>query len=259
MWRAGVVLALLALVPVVTGCGGDALALDPVAEAAAKTRDISSARFVMVLKARDQDGPLTMRGPGEIDDHGRLMHMRVTMPRRQVGLRGGGNVEFEMILAGKSYYYRGGPFADLTVGKKWVRVRDDQAPPDLGQNDPGAMLDYLRATSDVTEVGDGSVRGVPTTHYRARIQLDRAAELAPPEAKRRVEQAVTRLQSLGVEEIPLEAWVDGEGLVRRITMNWHPQAGSIVMTLELFDFGQEIGLKIPPASQTIPIDMREDQ
>jgi hypothetical protein len=249
------VLLLLTLVPLVAGCGATDK-IDPVAEAAAKTREVSSARFVIVMKVRDpKEGNLTIRGPGEIDDNGRLMHMKMTMPASQLDL-GRGSVTFEMFTSGRDYYFRGRPFAPLLrPGKEWIRIRDDQPIPELGQNDPGAMLDYLKATSEVKEVGKRRVRGVETTLYHARIQLSKVAELASPEAKRQVEQITRRPGFSGIKEIPLDVWVDKEGLVRRMTMDWHPEGGSLVLDMELFDFGRDMGLQIPPAAKTITIDL----
>lgn len=253
--RRFLLLALL-LLPVVTSCGGDALALDPVAEAAAKTRDVSSARFVMSMKLKDpKEGNITMHGPGEIDDHGRVMHMKMTMPGRQLGL-GDGEVELEMIAAGKYFYFRGGPFDEfLPAGKEWVRLTDDPSLTEIGQNDPGAMLEYLQATSEVEKTGEARVRGVKTTRYHARIQLSKVAERVSPEAKRQLDQAMSQPGFSGIKEIPLDVWVDDEGLVRRLTMDWDPEGGSLVFDMELFDFGADLDLEVPPASKTEPLDL----
>jgi len=244
--RRAVALLLLAL-PLVACGGSDVTSLDPVAQAAEKTTSVSGAHFVMAARISAEGETVTFHGPGEIVDHGRTLHMSLSMPASILGMKGatGGNVTFEAIGAGQYFYFRGGPFTELTGGK-WVRVKDNDPSFNLGQNDPSKMLEYLRATSDVDEAGDDTVRGVPATHYRARIQLDKVAERVSPEAVQALRQ-MTR--SASIKEIPLDVWVDDDGLVRRVKMNWHPRAGSFLVSLDLFDFG-DVNIEVPDKSET---------
>jgi hypothetical protein len=243
-----VLFLLLVTVPLV-GCGGDATALDPIAEAAQKTSDVSGTRFSMTAKISENGGEsIEFRGPGEIADHGKKLHMKMTMPARILGMKGvqSGDVALDMVSAGGAFYFRGGPFDQIAPGK-WVRVEDNDPQFNLGQNDPSKMLEYLRTTSKVDKVGTEQVRGVETTHYEARIQLDKIADRVSPEARAALEQIK---KTIGSKEIPIDVWVDGQGLVRRITMDWHPRGGSIALKLDLFDFGDDIVVDVPAKSDT---------
>ena len=130
-----------------------------------------------------------------------------------------------------------------------MKVKSTDPTFQLGQNDPSQMLQYLRATSNVDEVGKDTVRGVDTTHYAARLQLDRVADKVSPDAARALKQAT---KTLGTKEIPLDVWVDGDGLVRRVRMDWHPKGGSFVMALDLFDFG-DVHVDVPADSETVDL------
>jgi hypothetical protein len=243
-------LLLLFAAALLAGCGGDTVSLDPLAEAASKTRDVPGAHFMMSGRI-DADGDVVeFRGPGEVADHGRKLHMRMTMPAEILGMKGtaGGDVTFEVIGTARSFYFRGGPFSEL-AGGKWVYVRDDSPLFNLGQNDPSQMLEYLRATSEVEEVGEDSVRGVPATHYEARIQLDKVAERASPEAAQTLRKLT---QGADIKEIPVEVWVDDDSLVRRLKMDWHPQGASFTFDLEMFDFG-DVEIEVPTASETVDL------
>jgi hypothetical protein len=243
-------LALLLMAISLTACGGDVTSIDPVAKAADRTQDVAGAHFVMSARVAAEGQTVEFAGPGEIADHGQKLHMHMTMPAAILGMKGlaGKSVTFEAIGAGKTFYFRGGPFAQV-AGKKWVVVGDDEASFDLGQNDPSKMLEYLRAVSQVQEVGTETVRGVKTTHYKARIQLDKVADKVSPEAAHALEQLST---GLGTNEIPIEAWVSDDGLVRKLAMNWHPKRGSFVLNLELFGFG-DVGIAVPSASETVNV------
>ncbi len=245
-------LALLLIVLPLCACGGDVASLDPIAEAAEKTTNVPGAHFVLSARISEQGGEtVEFRGPGEIADHGRKLHMRMTMPAEILGMKGlrGKDVTFEAIGAGHDFYFRGGPFTQL-VGRKWVVIPDDESGFDIGQNDPSKMLEYLRATSKVEERGQETVRGVETTHYEARIQLDKVAKRVSPEAAKALRQVT---QGAGIKEIPLEVWVDGSSLVRRLKMDWHRSGGSFVLEMELFDFG-EVEIDVPKASETTTLE-----
>lgn len=234
----------------IAGCGGDTTSLDPLAEAARKTTDVPGAHFVMSGRIEAGGETIEFRGPGEVADHGRTFHMRMTMPAAILGMKGlaGEDVTFDAVSAGRYFYFRGGPFTEL-AGGKWVRIKDDAPGFDLGQNDPSQMLEYLRATSEVEALGEDTVRGVDTTHYEARIQLDRIAERVSPEAARALEQ-MTR--GSGIKEIPIEVWIDEDSLVRRLTMDWHPKGSSFVFEMEMFDFG-DVQIDVPDASEAVDL------
>jgi hypothetical protein len=130
----------------------------------------------------------------------------------------------------------------------------------LGQGDPSQLLDYLKATTaGVEEVGTEEVGGVETTHYRGTIQLDRVAEQVPPEQREQAEAAIDRLiEQTGATEIPVDAWVDGDGLVRRLEYSYSaevqvpgsdPQKVASVVTMEFSDFGTAVDVEPPPADQ----------
>jgi hypothetical protein len=244
------VLLLCVLAVLATACGGDTTSREPLAEAARKTSDVPGAHFVMTGRVAGGGARIVFRGPGEIADHGRKLHMRMTMPAEILGMKGlaDGDVTFDVVGSDQYFFFRGGPFSEL-AGGKWVRIKDNEPAFNLGQNDPSQMLEYLQATSEVEALGEDTVRGVDTTHYEARIQLDRVADRVSPEAARALRQLT---QGGGIKEIPLEVWVDDESLVRRLTMDWHPEGGTVAFEMELFDFG-DVQIDVPTASEAVDL------
>ena len=243
-------LALLLLVLPLAACGGtsDVTSLDPVAQAADRTTNVAGAHFQISARIGDKGDTMAFSGPGEIADHGKKLHMRLTLPASILGAGGRGNAKFELVSSGNAYYLRGGPFEQLAPGK-WVKVESTDSSFQLGQNDPSQMLQYLRATSNIVEQGKETVRGVGTTHYAARLQLDKVADRVSPDAARALKQAT---KTLGTKEIPMDVWVDGDGLVRRMKMDWHPRRASFVMSLDLFDFGN-VDIAVPADSDTVDL------
>jgi len=239
-------LALLLMVLPLAACGGSQVtSLEPLAQAADKTTNVAGAHFQMTGRIATHGQTLAFSGPGEIADHGKTLHMRMSMPASILGLSDSGTSQFEVVSSGGYFYLRGKVFDQFAHGK-WVRVKDTDPNFQLGQNDPSQMLQYLRATSNVEEKGKATVRGFETTHYAARIQVDKVADRLSPEAAHALKQMS---ETLHAKEIPLDVWVDANGLVRRMKMNWHPSGAALIVSLDLFDFG-DVSVAVPAASET---------
>jgi hypothetical protein len=239
------------------GCGGDSTSLDPLASAATKTADVASARFQLRMSVPDPDTGtiLRLRGPGVIADHGHLISMKMHLAKTK------DTPAFAMdtVMTDDAMYLRSPTFAiGLAPGKEWLKARDTDAIGNIGQNDPSQMLDYLRGAGSVEEVGTERIGGLSTTKYRARIDLDKVIEKLPEDRRRRIEPALDELHRLGLDEIPMTVWVDGQGLVRRATTDWmvkNPDNPAdrfhLAMTLDLFDFGTKARVVVPPVAKTM--------
>ena len=103
--------------------------------------------------------------------------------------------------------------------------------------------------------GSELVRGVPTTHYRATVDLDRVADVVPSADRGQLRAAISKLiAQTGTSKIPVDAWVDAQRLVRRIAMSLQMGSGGgnvqLRVTIELFDFGATPPVSTPASSDT---------
>jgi hypothetical protein len=234
--RRALLLPLLALP--LAACGGTSAArvADPLAQAATRTTSVAGAHFVVKGHVVVGGTQASFSGPGEIADHGRTVHIRLAVPTA------GSTLTVEAIGQGDVFYLRGGPFSEM-AGGKWLRVKGNALGMDLSQNNPAKLLDYLRATSEITKLGAATVRGERTTHYRARIQLDKLS----PDAAAALSQTT---EAKGLKELPVDVWVGDDGLVRRLTLDLQQQhKGSVAVSVEFFDFG-DVSVNVPAASET---------
>ena len=183
MTRVLLALQVVALALGLTACGGDTLALDPVASAATKTVESGSSRveFAIAVKAAGQS--VDMTGSGRFD----YRHPRGAVTYR-MQLPGLGNVSMEMRMVGTKLYLRlpqevVGPA--LPNGKPWFGLDLDKSLERAGlgslgftqQQDPAQTLQYLRAASSgVKESGSATVRGVDTTRYVGRLDFRKALD-----------------------------------------------------------------------------------
>lgn len=206
-------------------------------------------------------GSLDMSGHVEMDMDSGLQSMVMEVP--MLG-------EMEMIQDGETVYMK--TPAGLGMGSKpWMSFdAGSEAASGLtgsmgGQSDPTAMLESLRGVSSgVEEVGTETIDGVETTHYAATIDLEKAMSMAPADQQAEMQAS---LGDLGIKEMPVDVWVDGDGLVRRMEIRMEmgkiaesaaggdPTAAqmfkdaTMVMTMDLYDYGVPVNIQVPPASQ----------
>ena len=262
------ILSLLSLAVCATalvGCGGDTLALDPVANAASKTAESDSARvtFDATVHAGSM-GTMSFSGNGIFDGRSKTgwMNMTFDLPA-QAQVQLGGNPSMEMIFDGSDglvMYMRSSMFPGVPA-ETWVKMDleklADQEGFDLGalmnanQADPQQTLRMLAASSGARPSGSEFVRGVRTTTYSFRIDLERLAD-ENDELRDSLEQL---RQVTGTTSFPAQAWIDAEGRVRKIVIAMSlssPTTGTMTMemTQELYDFGVRAEIQ-PPAEQQV--------
>jgi len=156
----------------------------------------------------------------------------------------------------------------LPSGKSWIRTdgRDVAGQgfdftqfEQFTSNDPRRLLDLLQAASgDIETVGMKELRGVETTHYRATIDPLESKGLVSPDKREGLESLVGQLAGQsGLGEIPVDVWLDGSGLVRKLTMAFAAtqpgtsDSSEVSMTFELYDYGEDVTIDLPPASEVV--------
>lgn len=215
------------------------------------------------------DGSLRMIGEGVVDFENQAGSTTMQGPLGEVEVR---------TIGGTAYQRMPEAFRAQMPGQKpWIRMDLDEMMREQygaslselqgnASNDPAQQLGYLRGVSDsVEEIGSEEIRGVQTTHYRAEVDLEKAAAEQEGEPAR---QAYEKLeQQLGQSTLPVDVWIDDEGLVRRYEMSMDmplpnpagapssPDAerggeAKVTVAQELYDFGTPVSVEPPPADQT---------
>lgn len=257
--RLSLIAVLCLLAAFLAACGGgDTLALDPVAEAAERTRQEGSAKVEMTMSSRGTGSEafaMTGKGSGVFNNNDGSGRMDFTI---EVD---GEEADFESVFVMPVMYMRSSVFAgELPDGKSWMKIDLVRAGKELGidmnaltGSRPMDSLASLESTSgEVEEMDVEAVRGVPATHYRAEIDFEKAAAEGPKEFR----ESMSRLVELtGMSTVPVDVWIDDEGLVRRFTQTWNQklpgESGRMQteMTMELHDFGPRIDVEAPPEDE----------
>jgi hypothetical protein len=272
------------------GCGGgqgETAALPVLRDlgpAADASRSVDSARFEMELEVAlpGLSAPVAFSAKGAFDtpagksaltmDLGSFAELMSGFGspagNAPQGLSDPSKWKLEMLVDDTVAYMRV-PFlsSQLPSGKDWVGIDLERAAKMQGLDlaglgslaqgsDPRATLAYLRSLAgELTRVGTEDVRGVPTTHYFAVIDWQKALERAAQDANQ--PGLLDQIQGLGglAQNIPVDVWVDADNLVHRMTMDFSASSGSqqatASLSLELFDYGEPVVIEIPAADDVV--------
>jgi len=244
MRRAAVVLAALPLVLAACGGGGSKASevqLTPTAyvmQSAKKSAGATSQHVTLSATAAVQGQKVVLTGAGDFSQQDKVGAMTV---HANIG---GLDVQIDEVLSGTTIYMKAPLFAaSLPQGKTWMKLDLQKLGTSQGLDfgsllgqDPSQSFDSLRASTHVTEVGDETIDGTDTTHYRGRID---AAKL--PAA----------LKKLRVTYRPYDVWIGkDDGYVRRMRTSYSAAGQTIATTMNFSDFGKDVTVDVPPADQT---------
>ena len=203
---------------------------------------------------------LTMSGVFDRTSRSGTINAQETLAGRQV--------QFTEVFSGLTAYVHSSELAALkkfTGGKPWLKLDVSRVFGAIGVgslptgSDPAQFLDFLRAvSSSTTKVGSATVRGVPTTHYHALIDIGKYPSLVPSSEQTAAKRSVSMLeQELGGHTLPMDAWVDAGSLVRRIGTHFTEcvagQHLRFAMTMDLFGYGPQPQPQLPAASDAYDI------
>jgi hypothetical protein len=247
------------------------LAQPPLPQALAKTAQAKSFRFSFTLGLSGAQGvapggkPLTLSGSGATDTGAGASQLSVNLGPLAALLGGasGGSApvptKLDIVVLKQALYLRLPSLAQqVAPGKEWLKLEASKLPPSAGganlgrlsQVSPTQALRALQAAVKARKLGSATVRGVRTTRYRVSIDLRRVVAALP-----KADQASARaaLKEAGVSILPADVWVDGSGLLRRLSTSLSFKAqGSKVglrLSVDLYDYNKPLRIAAPPPEQ----------
>lgn len=257
-----IALALLVVPFALAACGGGGsssnktsstptVAVSPAAyvrQAAHKTVAAPSEHMELQATAGVAGQSVTMSGSGDFDNAKRAgtLHMSFSVG----GASAAGAID--EVMTGTTVYLKSPLFsAALPQGKTWMKIDLQKAGAVQGidlsallSQSPAESVGELQGSTDVTKVGQETIDGVSTTHYRGRIDVSKVPQAAQIEARTNAKYG------------PYDVWIDdATGYVRRVKMSMSmapagtPKA-SMSFQMDFSDFGKTVTVQAPPDSQT---------
>jgi len=289
--RVAVPVALVALLaPVAAGCGVSGGAQQAaslarlgglsLAQAARATNEASAVTVTVTTSADDDEGNslFAATASAAFDAGSGRSRLTVSVDDAGIGL-GEGLLDVEIIIDGDAAYVRSGVLEFLADGKPWAKVESERIGDLTGdlaaQADLGAtgLLDLLAdVDAELRELGTEQVQGVTTRHVGADMDLGRLLEQAPGDRRDAIEDALDGIgvagQDLGV--VPVEAWIDGSGLLRRFSLRIDPDqvapgrsfsgagAGAVTQTFDFATSDDPVTVELPDPDEVGTFDLGDD-
>jgi LppX_LprAFG lipoprotein len=199
----------------------------------------------MTAKVTEGYRAVWMSGSGDFTNNPNQGSLTMRLQGAQV------DATMRVVLRGTTMYMTSNLFAGrLPNGASWLSIDLGKEGKALGvdisalsSQAPASALEQLKASGRVTEVGQQTLAGVPTTHYTATIdsgQLDK----------------LDKELHYDVSYAPVDVWIDGRGLVRRMHFVTVAAAHDAVpetvtdMTLDLSRYGEPVSVAVPGAAET---------
>jgi hypothetical protein len=151
--------------------------------------------------------------------------------------------------------------SQLPRGKSWLRIDLSKATQQLGVDftallDSSKSLDPLeRGVVSTRRIGRETVAGASTTHYRAVVDVHRAAAALPAYAKQIA--AIERATGVRLGRTTQEIWVGADGRVRRLRSTTptvvQGTQGTSIQTLTYRAYDVPVSIAAPPRSQVFSV------
>lgn len=247
MRPAAVLLAPAALVAalVLSACGAGGL--DPVAKAADRATSAGSEHVELSGYVVVGAQTVKLAGSGDFQKSPRLGHASFTVDTPS------GRQTIDEIESGTEVYIRSPLFARIAPGgASWASIDVSKVGKSLGidvgqlsQTSPTDTLAALEKAGSVKKIGSETVDGVATTHYQAVVDLSK------------VPGGSAVAQATHLSAVPIDAWIDDNGLPRRMTLSDTVTAGAqsaaTRMTWDLSRYGEPVHVTVPPANETFDL------
>jgi hypothetical protein len=231
-------------------------ASNPVVAAVKKTASAKSATFQMSVTTVVGGRKSTMTGAGAQ----RGNDAKLTLRTRAAGVV----VRIDAILlqeGGRLVMYMRSPAfqSQLPPGKSWLRMDLTRQAGNLGvdfsslMSSSQSLAPLEKGLLSTKRVGREVVAGRSTTHYRALVDIQRAARAVPAYGKQVA--AIERATGIRLGRSTYDAWVAGDGRIRRLRYSTPTAAGGVrgkaVSTLTFLAFDSPVTITAPPRSQVV--------
>lgn len=224
-----------------------------------KTEKSGSAEVKMVT-TMPQTGPVAMNG---IYSWSKTLAFDVQMDTKAVGMSALQDTPtMRTLFVDGAYYYDIDPQPSGPVaGKEWLKVDGSAVFGEKGadaiansgeSSSPAAMVKSLSYASGVKKLGDQTVSGKATSHYRAVIDKNDMGRMNDGKDKSPLESAT------GADgKITMDVWVGKDDLPVRLVEKF----GEVSVSVDFLKFGAAKEIQAPPASETGDITklMKEQQ
>ncbi|MGW6734720.1 hypothetical protein [Streptomyces sp. NPDC055013] len=125
---------------------------------------------------------------------------------------------------------------------------------DQVSRNPAREAAFLTAADDVKQIGSEKVDGAGTTRYSGTATVDELraslSEVKDKTAREGRENSLDQYGNLGVDELTLDVWIDGDDHIKRLRTQGFGRHGTLDLTFTFLDHGKAVTVRAPRADDT---------
>ncbi|WP_063737093.1 hypothetical protein [Streptomyces sp. RTd22] len=121
---------------------------------------------------------------------------------------------------------------------------------------PAEESAFLSDADNVRRVGDETIDGARTTHYRGTVTLAQMrASLEDEDAatRKRREKSLRQYEELGVDRLAMDMWIDKDSHTKRFRTRGKGDSGPLDITITFMDINKPVTVQAPPTSDTFDL------
>jgi hypothetical protein len=248
---AGALSLLLILVVVNSFLHSDENPLNPVAAAAERTEGVDGLRYTMTVRTSSAARqPEIDHGTGFLNLQTRLGFLHFSGFTAE-----GDRVKVDMVVGEDAIYLRSPELSGrLPEGREWAKMDPSLADDEdsVPAESPDGSLGLMSASDRVHLAGHSEVRGARVSRYATSFEIGDVIAGLRAKGEDELAERCEQLASQVVGPVRAEAFVDREGLLRRIHIRMASTASgqleTVDTTMDFFDFGSHPQIQIPPES-----------
>ncbi|GHE44642.1 putative lipoprotein [Streptomyces longispororuber] len=179
-----------------------------------------------------------------------------------------GPEKLEIRVVGDGVYLGGGKAAAEADGKRWIKfdaktmgkgAPNKPAPSSAtatAEQNPAAQSTLFTGSDDLKKVGEETVDGAETTHYRGTVTLDQMrASIDKKDAKtrERQEKGLKQYEDMGIDKLTMDMWIDGENHTKQFRTQGDADKGKFDMTITFFDVNKPVKVTAPPKNEVMDL------
>ncbi len=181
--------------------------MTPLARAVSATQAESSARMTLQTAGEVAGQKIEGTGSGIV---------QFKPPKAQLSFKmsaAGQTIAIDEVMDGTTIYMKlpKEAAAGIPGGKAWLKLDLDKASGGAlsgvmsSSQDPAGQLKLLTQLAGAKAVGEETIDGAHTTHYRGEVDYEKVAKSGPPELRKAAELS---LKVMANPKMPVDVWVD---------------------------------------------------
>jgi hypothetical protein len=229
------------------------------------SRERASFSLAATLEAEGLDDPVDLGAEGVVDFPADRSRMELDFAEI-LELGGAGSASDwrgEAVYQGDVIFIRlPGLTKALPERVDWLEVDAgtlaEQGGTQFNAPDPVEFVGFVEALGeDVEKLGEEDVRGTETDHYRGTVAVADLPRAARAEDRAQLAAYARRIRTGGLESFPLDVWIDDEGRIRRLRVEYDglstgAASVSLATSVEFYDFGVDATIEPPPRAKVTP-------